>query len=143
MWGWAVSGDSGVVAVGAGEQGGRAAAVAAEVHLARFVASGAHDRHLRKARATYRVKRDLVLERLGQVAELKGIAAGLHVVAELPAGSDEAAVVRALAERDVVLEGLRTYCIHAQPPPALVLSYSVLPEPRLRDALDIVAEVLG
>lgn len=111
--------------------------------FARFVASGAHDRHLRRARAAYRDKRDLVLEVLGPVAHLDGIAAGLHVVVRLPEGFDEAETVARLAERDVAVERLRDYCVVAEPPPSIVVGYGGRSLPDLRRALDVIATVLA
>jgi GntR family transcriptional regulator/MocR family aminotransferase len=111
--------------------------------FARFVASGAHDRHLRKARSTYRAKRDLVIGRLGPVASLHGIAAGLHVVVVLPDGADEQAVVDELARRGVAVGALAPHAVEAAVPPGMVVSYGAQPAAALGQALDVVAEVLA
>jgi GntR family transcriptional regulator/MocR family aminotransferase len=111
--------------------------------FARFVASGAHDRHLRKARSTYRAKRDLVIERLRPVARLHGIAAGLHVVVVLPESADEQAVVDELARRGVAVGALAPHAVEAAVPPGMVLSYGAQPAAALGQALDVVAEVLA
>ena len=53
---------------------------------------GDFDRHLRRTRARYRARRDAVVAALAEAlpeATVRGIAAGLHVTAELPDGYDE------------------------------------------------------
>jgi GntR family transcriptional regulator/MocR family aminotransferase len=67
-----------------------------EVALAELIASGAFDRHVRASRAHYRDKRAVLLEAIAAAlpdARVRGIAAGLHVLLELPDGVEEAAVV--------------------------------------------------
>jgi len=54
-----------------------------------------------------------------------GVAAGLHLVLELPAGVQEAAVVAGAAARELALEGLAAYrATDADPrPPALIVGF--------------------
>ena len=69
---------------------------------ARLLATGEVDRHLRRTRRDYRERRDRLVaalsERLPECA-IAGVAAGLHLLLRLPPGTDEAAVVGRLAER--------------------------------------------
>ena len=65
----------------------------------------------------YRRRRDALLAALREHApelEPAGIAAGLHLVAYLPDGVDEAAVVEAAARRGVAVYGLAPYRISAR-----------------------------
>ncbi len=66
--------------------------------FANFLKRGELDRHLRRMRATYRARRDALVNALEQElpeATVRGVAAGLHVTVELPEGYDEQAIKRA------------------------------------------------
>ena len=47
--------------------------------------------------------------------EVGGVAAGLHLLLRLPAGTDEAAVVERLAEQRIRIRGLASYSLSPQP----------------------------
>jgi GntR family transcriptional regulator/MocR family aminotransferase len=109
-----------------------------QLALADLVARGELDRHLRRMRRRYRARRDALVAAVGAQmpgADVEGIAAGLHALVRLPAGSDEAATVRHAAERGIALDGLASFChVHAQAQPAqpaLVLGYANLAEPAI------------
>lgn len=96
-----------------------------QLTLAEFIRSGAYDRHVRGMRLRYRRRRDeLVAAVSGRVA-VSGIAAGLHAVLDLPAGT-QASVLRAAAWQDLALETLSRYT-HPEaglpPREALVVGY--------------------
>ncbi|MDT0428093.1 MocR-like pyridoxine biosynthesis transcription factor PdxR [Streptomyces salyersiae] len=79
-----------------------------QLTLAEFIASGAYDRHVRSMRLRYRRRRDALVAALAERApdvRVSGIAAGLHAVLELPAGT-ERSVVQAGAWQGLALEGL-------------------------------------
>jgi GntR family transcriptional regulator/MocR family aminotransferase len=62
---------------------------------------------------------------------IKGIAAGLHALLELPAGADEQDIVSRAAARGLALEGLGVYAASdaaATHEPALVVGYAKPPE---------------
>jgi GntR family transcriptional regulator / MocR family aminotransferase len=113
--------------------------------LAHLIASGAYDRHLRTMRRHYRARRDVLVQalhdRLPQ-ARVQGVAAGLHVYIELPPGSDEEAVVAAMARAGVAVQGAAPMR-SAAGPPALVLGYGAANEARLRTCVELLAQVLG
>ena len=111
--------------------------------LARLIAGGAYDRHLRQMRRRYRARRDALTGALarwlpGAVAH--GVAAGIQLYVELPAGLDEAAVVEAAAERGLAVEGVAPLRVERQGPPALVLGFARLPEHRIAQAVRLLAE---
>ena len=61
-----------------------------------MIASGRHDRHLRRMRSVYGARRHALVSALAEHAptvELGGLAAGFHAVARLPPGADEDAIV--------------------------------------------------
>ena len=78
----------------------RGSPVLDQLAFADFLDRGEFDRHLRRMRPVYRRRRDALLAALREHApelEPAGIAAGLHLVAYLPDGTDETAVVEAAA----------------------------------------------
>jgi GntR family transcriptional regulator/MocR family aminotransferase len=114
--------------------------------LADLIASGAFDRHVRAARQHYRAKRATLLDALGAAlpgARIRGIAAGLHVVLELPAGAMEEDVVDRAGQAGVHTYGLDTFTrTHAQPA-SLVLGYGLPGHRELRQAVDTIAAAVG
>ncbi|MDX3075466.1 PLP-dependent aminotransferase family protein [Streptomyces sp. MI02-7b] len=80
-----------------------------QVALARLLASGRYDRHLRRMRTVYAARRATLVEALAAHApgvRLTGLAAGFHAVAHLAAGRDEAHVVAEARARRVGLYGM-------------------------------------
>lgn len=74
---------------------------------------------------------------------MERIAAGLHAVARVPAGADEAATMRAAVERGVALDGVRHFRRSDPPvPPALVLGYGNLPEQAIARGIAELAAAL-
>ncbi|TCC50030.1 PLP-dependent aminotransferase family protein [Kribbella capetownensis] len=90
-----------------------------QMTLAALIESGAYDRHVRASRLRYRRRRDELIRALGNY-RTSGIAAGLQVVVDLT-GRDEDAVLRTLAEHEVVTFGMSHF--GAGLPPALVVGY--------------------
>jgi GntR family transcriptional regulator / MocR family aminotransferase len=110
--------------------------------LAELIASGAFDRHVRAARAHYRDKRAALLEALAAElpgARVRGIAAGLHVLLELPEGVEEADIVARAAAAGVRVQGLADFTRANRQPPALVLGYGLPTVRELREAVAIIA----
>jgi GntR family transcriptional regulator / MocR family aminotransferase len=113
-----------------------------ELALADLIASGAFDRHVRAARAHYRDKRAALLEALASnfpAARVRGIAAGLHLLLELPEGCDEPSVVADCAAAGVRVQGLADFTRAHPRPPALVLGYGLPTIRELRQAVDSIA----
>ena len=98
-----------------------------QLTLAEFITNGAYDRHIRRARLSYRRRRDRLVQTVAERAPavtVSGIAAGLHVVAELP-DRPEDEVIAAAAEHGVAVEGLGTFTSPGHDhPPALVIGYA-------------------
>jgi len=73
---------------------------------------------------------------------VRGVAAGLHVYAELPASCDEEKVVTEASHRGLLLQGAAP--MWSRPAkPALVLGYGRVNEARLRSAVDILKQVIA
>jgi GntR family transcriptional regulator/MocR family aminotransferase len=118
-----------------------------QLALAELITSGQYDRHVRRARLAYRSRRDRLVEALARAApwaRLRGIAAGLHAVLELPAGLDETDVIAAGARRGLALEGLSTFSTPAGAQgPALVIGYGTPPQHAFTGALARLTAVLA
>ncbi len=107
--------------------------------LAHFIATGGYDRHVRRARRRYRERRDVLRALLAEhlpEARVSGAAAGLHVVLELPAGTDEAALVQRARERGIGVEAMAHHRLDPlRSPPALLVGYARTPTPGLAPAV--------
>lgn len=105
--------------------------------LARLLDSGFYDRHLRRLRRRYRGRRDALVAELSRQlpsARVTGLAAGLHLLLELPAEIDETLVVNEAAR--VGLGVLGGSAMRGGPgPPALVVGYARLSETTASDAI--------
>jgi len=101
--------------------------------FAAFLDVGDLDRHLRRTRTVYRQRRDLMVAALRASlpdAEIRGVAAGTHLLVELPRSVDERALVDAAARAGIRVYAGRIY--HSKPErarPSLLLGYgSILDE---------------
>ncbi len=113
-----------------------------QLALADFIERGELDRHLRRARAVYRERRDTLLAGLATLLpELRptGAAAGLHVLTFLPAGVDEAALVAEAAEQDIGLQGLSSGYAARPACGGLVFGYAAVDERRIPAGLERLA----
>jgi GntR family transcriptional regulator/MocR family aminotransferase len=93
---------------------------------------GEIDRHLRRTRRRYHARRDALIEALERSlpeASVGGAAAGLHLIAWLPPGTDETAISDAAAKRGVAVHTLHQFCaVTALRGPALLLGYGQIAE---------------
>jgi len=128
------------------EAGGAAAAGIHQHILARFIDSFAYDRAVRRRRAEFRARREL-LERLlverVPPASLHGLAAGLQCLVRLPAGVAEADVVDAAARRGVAVLALSEYRFGAAEdgePVGIVVGYGAPTPARAERALELFVE---
>ncbi|MFD0074950.1 PLP-dependent aminotransferase family protein [Streptomyces sp. NPDC127166] len=117
--------------------------------LAEFVTRGGYDRQLRRCQRAYRERRDALLAALAEHlpgTQVSGIAAGLHVIARVPAGfgPPERFLARA-AEAGVALRSLEEYGT-ARPGDGdvrLVIGYAHLAPSAVTTGIRLVAEALG
>ncbi|HKT43685.1 MAG TPA: PLP-dependent aminotransferase family protein [Gaiellaceae bacterium] len=114
-----------------------------QLAFATFLRQGEFDRHLRRMRGIYRTRRDIVvaeLERLLPELRVSGIAAGLHVVLELPCTGMEAEVRRRARERGVDVQSVEQHSLPGYDGVAgLLIGYGAVPEPTLPAALEQLA----
>jgi GntR family transcriptional regulator / MocR family aminotransferase len=113
--------------------------------LARFIAQGDLDRHVRRLRSLYRARRDQLLDTLSTAIDrpdIRGVAAGLHLTIVLPEHIDEANLVRqARDDHCVALWGLRQHYLTDNAVGGLVLGYSRTPSDFQQSVTDL-ADIL-
>jgi GntR family transcriptional regulator / MocR family aminotransferase len=114
-----------------------------QLAFAAFVQTGSYSRHLRVARTRYRARRDQVVRALAEHlpdGRVQGVAAGLHVLLQLPTGTDAAAVVRQATAAGVRVANLDTYRSRERPEaPGLVLGYGNLADHQVDEAVALLA----
>ncbi|MBD5786192.1 PLP-dependent aminotransferase family protein [Cellulosimicrobium terreum] len=122
-----------------------------QLTFARFVESGAYDRHLRAARTRFRRRRDDVVAALARElpqARVSGLAAGMHALLDLSGTRDEtvpdaAHVVREAAARCVTVTDVRRYRVGpVDRSTTLVLGYGNLADARADEAVRRLAEAV-
>jgi GntR family transcriptional regulator/MocR family aminotransferase len=117
-----------------------------QLAFADFLARGELDRHLRRMRVLYRARRDALVAALGEAlpeAAVRGIAAGLHMTVELPAGDDEDAIRAECRSRRIELETMADFRLAPRSGPAtLMLGYAQLPEPAIRAGVRELADAV-
>jgi GntR family transcriptional regulator/MocR family aminotransferase len=117
-----------------------------QLTLAEFISRGGYDRHIRRRRLTYRRRRDRLLAELHRHApqlQVRGIAAGMHALLQLPEGHTEDETVIRAAQRGLAIEGLGAYRLTQQPyQPALVLGYATPPDHAFTGAIARLCAVL-
>lgn len=113
--------------------------------LARLIADGSYDAHLRRVRRRQRDRRDAVVaavrDRLPG-AEVTGVAAGLHVLVLLPEGVDDVLAAERAAAAGVLVQPLSWHRVAEGPGPTrpgLVIGYAAYPPDMLREAVRLVA----
>jgi GntR family transcriptional regulator / MocR family aminotransferase len=118
-----------------------------QVALATLVEDGGLDRHLRAMRRRYRTKRERLIGTLAEHApelRLSGAAAGLHVIAWLPAGCDEHGVALRAGELSVGVHELHRNCMaEGEWPPALLLGYALPTESEITTGAQLLAQAIG
>jgi GntR family transcriptional regulator/MocR family aminotransferase len=116
-----------------------------QLALAAFLDAGELDRHLRRTRVIYCRRRDALVAALRSHLphlEMRGVAAGLHLLVQLQHDVDEARVVAALEKERVRVYGARAY--HMDPraaPPALLLGYGAISENQIEAGVKTLARV--
>ena len=105
-----------------------------QLALAHLIASGEHDRHLRRVRRAYAQRRDRLVGALARAVpegRIEGAAAGVHLVLALPVALEPLRLRRAAAAHGVVVEDigerLRGPAGATAAPTRLVLGYGRVP----------------
>ena len=116
-----------------------------QLALADFIGRGELDRHLRRMRPIYRGRRDALLRAMARhlpALEPVGASAGLHVLAWLPDGVDEAAVLAAADAAGIGMAGIRSRWMGQDGRQGLVFGYGLIAEERIEEGVARLAAVI-
>jgi GntR family transcriptional regulator/MocR family aminotransferase len=116
-----------------------------QLALAHLLTSGEYERHVARARGIYRRRRDRVVRALGATLphlEVRGAAAGMHVLLSLDPAIDDRAVVEAAAARDVRVRALSPLHVEPGSERGLLIGYGRLPEELIETAVARLADAL-
>ncbi|WP_345816029.1 PLP-dependent aminotransferase family protein [Paraburkholderia sp. PREW-6R] len=115
--------------------------------LAEFIGDGHFTSHIRKMRTLYGQRRQALLDaatqRYGDALPAVGGDAGLHLVMQLPEGSDDRQVASAALERNIVVRPLSGY--YARPALAssgLLIGYACVPDEEIAPAFNTLGEAI-
>jgi len=117
-----------------------------QLAFAALLDSGTYDRHLRRARRTYRARRDLLLEQLARHlpdGTVSGAAAGLHLLLHLPDGLDASRVLREAESRELHVANADQYRHGGVGAPGLVLGYGNIRNALIPEAVSVLADVVA
>ena len=117
-----------------------------QLALADLIARGELDRHMRRTRLAYARRRECLVAAVAKAipeATIVGAPAGLHVLALLPDGLAEDAVLTAAGDRGVGLESLGWHRVSDGAAGGLVLGFASLPEVGLERAMRLVSEAIA
>jgi GntR family transcriptional regulator/MocR family aminotransferase len=125
----------------------RGSASLEQLAFADFLSRGEFDHHLRRMRPIYRARRDALLAALTRyLPDLRpvGASAGLHVLAWLPDGVDEATLVERAAELGVGVDGLTPYrSASSAGPGGLLFGYGTVTEAGIEEGVRLIAGLLN
>jgi GntR family transcriptional regulator/MocR family aminotransferase len=116
-----------------------------QLALQLFFKSGEYDRHLRRARAAYAIRRSRLVTALVKglpALPVEGIAAGVHLVLPLPAGADDKAIAADARDAGIVFQALSEFSIKSRRP-GLVIGYGRLHESAIDGAVDALRSVVA
>lgn len=113
--------------------------------LARFMESGAFERHISRSRNVYKGRLDALLEALREspLADkfaIRGTEAGLHILLEVKNGMGEDELVRRAAGAGVKVYGLSEYYAPGAriPSATVILGYAGIPSDQFREAVGLL-----
>ena len=115
-----------------------------QVALAELITSGAFDRHLRRARATYRLRRQALIRVVPPNIGVLGLEAGLHAVLELPRdGPSEEDILVAAERAGVRVSGLARHWAGPEARSGLIVGYGRPRADQFGPALEALSFVLS
>jgi GntR family transcriptional regulator / MocR family aminotransferase len=117
-----------------------------QLAFADFLARGEFDRHVHKMRASYQRRRDLTITALqAELPELplRGIAAGLNLIVELPGQEQEETALRNAAAAGIAVETVTRHTLAGYcGPRGLLISFAEISEPTIPHAIRSLAQAL-
>jgi GntR family transcriptional regulator/MocR family aminotransferase len=117
-----------------------------QVAMTEFITEGHFERHIRRMRMLYADRQAALLDaarrHLDGVLDLRPDPAGMHIVARLAAGADDAALSLRAREHRVEAQPLSSYYLSEAPIPGFALGYAAVPERSARAAVVRLAQAL-
>jgi len=112
--------------------------------LCEFIAGAHYARHLARARALGRERRDALVAAAHALTplELTHTDTGLHAVGWLPPDVDDTRVSEAALQRGIDVAPVSAYCLGPCPRPGLVLGYGALTPRQIRDGMRRLAAAI-
>ncbi len=120
--------------------------VIGQLALCDFIERGELDRHVRRMRLRYQARRDALLQSLARwlpQGRPRGTPAGLFELVELPAATNESALLAAAGARGVGMEGLSWHRFAHGGVPGILLGYGNLSEPAIEQGVRLIAQALA
>jgi GntR family transcriptional regulator/MocR family aminotransferase len=118
-----------------------------QVVLAEFLSEGHFARHVRRMRALYAERQQVLViaaqRELAGLLEILPAEAGLHLTAWLPPGANDRDVSDQAAAVGIIAPPLSAYTIDARIRPGLMLGYAALPARQIREGVRKLALVLN
>lgn len=114
--------------------------------LALMIEHGHYDRHVRRSRKSYRGRRHHLVAALREhlpECHVQGIAAGIHVLLNLPAGVDDTAIAAKALHADVRVPPLSQFSTTAGAGSGLVLGYGRIRQHCINAAVAALAAAVG
>ena len=113
--------------------------------MADMIQRGHYQRHIRRARAIYRARRDRLVTALAEhfpELTVSGVAAGLGVTLNLPAAIDDRELERSALGAGIRVEALSRYAIQDHGHRGLVIGYGRMHETALAPAVRALSELV-
>ena len=115
--------------------------------LSDFIAQGHFARHIRRTRVLYAKRQALLVRQakreLAGLVNVRSMDAGMHLIGELPADTDDREVARRGRAAALDVLPLSAFATKAQVPPALLLGYAVVPEGQIVEGVRRLRDVLA
>jgi len=128
------------------ERFGVKAATASQRALASFMDSGEFYRHIRRVRRVYGERRKFLLnllqEKLGDVVTFEDHAAGMQLLARLPAGYDDQAIVEAATREGVITTALSDHYAQGKVQNGLLLGFCGFSEDEIEANISTIEKII-
>ncbi len=113
--------------------------------IARFIEAGELERHLARMRRVYRGRRDALVAalhaELGEIAQIGPAEAGIHLLATLPAGTDDVALAEQARAQGLAIAPLSQH-YQAQARSGLLLGFGAMHEEQLTEGVRRLAPLV-
>lgn len=116
-----------------------------QLALAELIESGALERHLRSLRLRHRERRDAAVTAIRRHlpgCRIEGVAAGLHLLVQLPEHLDDTTLAMNAEEVGIAVKPLSVHRI-SPGPPGLIIGYGPHPIPRMEAAIQTLGGLAG